>query len=666
MSFAEVRWRSAATMRDAADRFRFPLGIYPGEKDATQEGERNIPPSWRVCDLSPGAWRAGDATSKEKEWLSALLQKADPIAANRLDFFDLKDRFLGDPVDWNRDHDAGIPAPMGFSPAIDYRDYRVTGDAKVVWEPNRHHQLVVLGRAYRASGDTRYAGSAVTMLESWMTQCPFGRGMNWRSPLELAIRLINWVWAYDLILESGTMTGAFRSRFLHAAYLHLWEITRKLSKGSSANNHSIGEAAGVFIASCYFPFMKNAAEWREESKGILEAEIIAQTYPDGGGREQAFGYHLFVLQFFLTAGLVGRKSGTDFTEGYWRRIEKMLEFAGCMAEGGGTPPMFGDCDDGYVLDLGEPRGDLPGLLSTGAALFGRPDFKVWSGSFSEMAEWLLGKNGREKFEALETGSVGDRLESHSYPESGSYLLQYGSRGVENRISVSFDCGELGFKSIAAHGHADVLSVTLRVFGQDILVDPGTYDYFKFPEERNYFRSTRAHNTVEVDGLDQSEMLGPFLWGKRANAKVLRWEPSGNVGTVEGEHDGYSRLDDPVVHRRKVELNSDERILIITDSIRSRKLHVVKIRYQFGEKCDVRKEAVNRYVATHPSGSISMEMNDLLVTSLSRGVESPMEGWVSRGYHQKTPIYTLIGECEAVGDVSLVTTLRILPTPDENA
>ena len=107
----------------------------------------------------------------------------------------------------------------------------MTGDCKLVWEPNRHHHLVVLGRAYRATGDVRYAQAVVEQLQSWLDQCPFGHGMNWRSPLELAIRLINWVWALDLIREAGLLTGRAAARApLHAAWLHLWEIARKFSR----------------------------------------------------------------------------------------------------------------------------------------------------------------------------------------------------------------------------------------------------------------------------------------------------------------------------------------------------------------------------------------------------------------------------------------------------
>src|SRR5439155_27165423 len=110
-------------------------------------------------------------------------------------------------------------------------------------------------------------------LESWMEQCPFGYGMQWRSPLELAIRLINWVWALELIAPSGLLTPALRERITGVAYRHLWEITRKYSRFSSANNHRVGEAAGVFVGSSYFDAFKRSAAWQTESRQILIEEI---------------------------------------------------------------------------------------------------------------------------------------------------------------------------------------------------------------------------------------------------------------------------------------------------------------------------------------------------------------------------------------------------------
>lgn len=129
-----------------------------------------------------------------------------------------------------------------------------------------------------------------------------------------------------------------------------------------------------------------------------------------------------------------------------------------------------------------------------------------------------------------------------------------------------DCAELGLGSIAAHGHADALSIAVRAYGTDVLVDPGTYDYYSHPEWRNHFRSTRAHNTVEIDGLDQSTRLGNFMWGQRAVASCSAWSATQGGHSFEGQHDGYQRLPNPVLHRRRVELDDARREIVVSDEL----------------------------------------------------------------------------------------------------
>jgi hypothetical protein len=656
MSIAEVAWRIQSELRTVTDRGRIALGLLP-KAPATDESSS---PPFRVSDVAVGEWASPGASEAERIWRERLLQRAEAIARHRLSFFDLDERHLGDPIDWNRDHKSGRPSPLVFAASIDYRDFRVTGDAKFVWEPSRHHQLVVLGRAYRASGDPRFAAALVEQLGSWLDQSPFGRGMNWRSPLELAIRLINWVFALDLVDESRLLTGAFRTRVLDAAFLHLWDITRKYSRGSSANNHRIGEAAGVYVATAYFPGLDPSGAMRRESRQILIEEIAAQTYPDGVNREHAVGYHVFVLQFFLVAGIVGRRIGEEFPREYWSAVERMFDFLAALHEGGDSLPMLGDADDGYVLDLADARGLVRGLLSIGGGLFGRGDLKDGGAGETEPVRWLLGREGLARLEA--TPVPADHvLQARAFPDSGHYLLQCGRYGTRERISVTFDCGSLGFGAIAAHGHADALSLTLRAFGADVLVDPGTYDYFTFPAWREYFRSTRAHNTVVIDGLDQSTMLGPFLWGRRAEARRLRWEPAtGGGGVVSGEHDGYAQLKAPVVHRRTVELDAAARTLTIGDELEGLGPHEVAVYFHLAEGCSVARDGENRWRIEVAGGLMTLVLDPALSVQEEVARESPISGWVSRGYHRKVPATTLVGRCRLERTLTLVCRVEVGP------
>ena len=660
MTPRECAWRVASVARDLTDRVRLPLGGYPSERETQEAAEalsRGGPP--RLCDVHPGEWRDAPAGRPERLWHDRVAERARRLIDHRVDIFG-REYDLGSPIDWNRDVVHQRTAPLRFAAAIDYRNVDTAGDAKIVWEPNRHQHLLVLARAYRATGDRAYAAAVLEQLTSWLDQCPFGHGMNWRSPLELAIRVVNWTFALDFIRDSGVPTREMWIRILHAIHLHVWDIARKYSRGSSANNHVIGEAVGVFVASCYFDALPRAAQCRDEAFAILCREIQAQTNSDGGSREQAFAYHLFAAELFLVAALVGRTSGIEFPQAYWRRLESMLSFAAALAEGG-PPPAFGDSDDGYVLDLGGTSA-LGWLCGAGAVLFEQPSLKAVAPTFQEPARWLLGRSSEAAFAAVPKPAAGE-LTSRAFPESGYYVLQCGDPASEDTVSAVVDCGPLGFGALAAHGHADALSVVVRAFGREVLVDPGTFDYFSYPSWRTYFRSTRAHNTVCVDSVDQSVQLGGFLWGGRAHARCLAWQPSANGGLVVGEHDGYRRLRDPLVHRRRVDLDVDldrsTRVMTIRDELICSGAHDVEVLFHFGPSCRIIGAGASDFEIDVDGHVVRLVLDPRLRMSSLHGPDIPVGGWRSRRYHHREAITTLVGAVRVGEQMSLETRITFL-------
>lgn len=660
MTPGEIAWRITALVQALADRVRVPLGIRPSIKKLVADVPlRDVCASFALSDVHPGGWN-NSVRADESAWARTLEDKASRLLEHKMSYLGLEDIYLGKDINWHKDYNSNKVAAVKPCSSVDYRDFSSVGDCKLVWEINRHHHLVILGRAYRATGDIKYAKEILAQIDSWMKSNPFGYGMNWRSPLELAVRLINWVWAVDLIRDSNLIQGDFKTEFLDTVYLHCWDIARKYSYGSSANNHLVGEAAGVFVASCYFTGLPEMDKWRAESRDILCREIMEQTYSDGCIKEQALGYQFFVLGFYLFAGIVGKKAGIDFPAPYWGRIEKMTEFISVLREGGAGLPMFGDCDDGYVLDLGDGPHDTSALLGIGAVLFNRPDFARSAQSYPQSVRWLLESESRGKFSELSGNVENKKLHSHAFMESGIYLLQCEQSTARSKISVFFDCGELGYGSIAAHGHADALSITLRAYETEVFIDPGTYDYFTYPEWRNYFRSTRAHNTVTIDGENQSELTGPFMWSRHAKSRCLAWEANANGGRITAEHDGYMCLTDPVIHRRTVDLNGDDGVLMITDTIQAKKNHNVSIYFHLSELCRIVKiENTKIFVDVDGKGVLLMETDPRLAVEINYGKESPICGWRSKGYHERAKINTIRihgdsqGMCDFVTKVALI-------------
>jgi len=663
MSAGEVLWRVQQTFRDGVDRFVWPRRVRrtswerlaASADNATLTDARIIGPHLNVGDRLVERPSDGDRRS--------VLRRADAALAHRFSFFDLTEVQLGNPVEWNREVKAGKLAPLTFSPRLDYRDTSRVGDCKLVWEPNRHQHLVALGQAYALTHDLRYARELVAQIQSWMAQCPFGFGMNWRSPLELAIRLINWAWALALIEPSGLPSSPLRERILECAYRHMWDIRRKYSRFSSANNHAVGEAAGVFIGASYFRGFGAAGRMRDEARAILHRQIAAQTHDDGGNREQAFGYHLFVLEFFLLCALVGRRIGEEFSAEYLSRLRAMAEFAGAVLAGG-PAVMFGDADDGYVLGIEALKGRLPGLIRSTFTFLGLPgpvpqnnenlDYDFWlTGDIRPRATPAEPDAGCDRTSRGGGAAAGCGLRSMRFPQTGLYLLQ-GSDAEGRKISVTVDGGPLGFDPLAAHGHADALAMTLRIAGVPILIDPGTFDYFTYPAWRSYFRGTRAHNTILVDGLDQSEMSGAFLWGRRASCRCAAWEPNGVGGRVVAEHDGYRALRDPVVHRRTVDLDTRQRTLVVTDELRAERHHTALQVWHLGGGCYSAGEADNVMRIRGEGVHVRFCSDPALELSLHRGETDPIRGWFSPGYHRREPIVTVEGCAEFTGPLTLVT------------
>jgi len=229
MSGAEVVHRLARGVRTVSSQF---ASTALPERDPLATDFRFLPPA---IALSP----------------DALIAAADRVLAGRYSLFDLEDCELGEPPQWNRDPLTHRVAGARRASAIDYRNEREVGNIKYLWEANRHLHLATLAQAHVLSGDSRYAIGIQQQIDSWITQCPVGRGPNWVSALELGIRLINWSITWQLLggsrakLFSTPEGAAFRERWLRSVYEQSRMVVGNLSRFSSANNHLIGEAAGV-------------------------------------------------------------------------------------------------------------------------------------------------------------------------------------------------------------------------------------------------------------------------------------------------------------------------------------------------------------------------------------------------------------------------------------
>ncbi len=590
-------------------------------------------------------------------------EAADSILAGEFRLFGNRAWTLGFPPTWNCDPSTGTQAPLAFGKTLNYRDASVVGNIKYLWEVNRHLELVTLAQAWRLTGEMRFARGCRTLVDSWIGQCPYMKGPNWASSLELALRMVNWSCTWHLldgdqsVLFQDQDGEAFKARWLNAVRQHCHFIAGHLSLHSSANNHLLGELLGLFIGSTTWPCWPESARWRAQAQQAFEEQALLQNGVDGVNKEQAIWYQHEVADMMLLAGLTARANGRDFGRAYWERLEAMLEFIASCMDVGGHVPAFGDSDDAVIVRF-SPNPDFrvyQSLLATGSVLFARSDFKHQGRVFDDKSRWLLGDAAAAKFMALAADASGARLRRRF--EAGGYYVLGSEFETPREVRIVVDAGSLGYLAIAAHGHADALSFTLSVSGCPMLIDPGTYAYHTHRRWRDYFRGTAAHNTVRVDHLDQSVSAGTFLWNRHANARCLSFDLATDREQLVAEHDGYRRLDDPVIHRREITYEREPRVLTVTDQILSASVHHIEILWHFAQECVVTLEGETAR-ATRNGVELRLQWPVSLQAQLVRGSTDPAQGWISNRFDEKVPADTLVVSGRVKGGWRGVSTLTI--------
>lgn len=430
---------------------------------------------------------------------------------------------------WHAAFQSHVDWPFRFSADYSFGADDVPGDIRTNWELNRHFQFVELAKSFYVTGEGSYLTELTDLFGDWNRKNPFMWGPEWSSPMEESIRLINWlVTAAFLEASKSPATDELYEMLCSGAWSMAAHVRQHYSRYSSANNHTIVEAAGVAVASVVFDQM----QWLDEALVILRSEVELQTYADGVNKEQSLHYELFVMEALCLVSHVLNAAGKDLPKSLKDQLLAMARYARACCVGAGTYIGFGDDDEGVILNLGSHKPRYPEYVLAFVTLEIGDGLKwVERVDCCETLDWLYSRNRLEIALRMPL-AVSSAVES--FRDGGVTIARFD----EGRAVLAFDHGALGFGRLAAHGHADALSIQLYVDGEPVLIDPGTYVYNGDRKMRDSFRSTLAHNTVSIGGRNQSEALGPFLWGRRANVSEFKLKESGGRLFMSAEHDGY--------------------------------------------------------------------------------------------------------------------------------
>ncbi|MHA1305388.1 MAG: heparinase II/III family protein, partial [Candidatus Heimdallarchaeaceae archaeon] len=361
--------------------------------------------------------------------------------------------------------------------------------------------------------------------------------------------------------------------------------------------------------------------------------INRQLNPDGTNKEQSFWYLGFVLDAIFHYLLIEDRK--LIPRDVWCRVEKSIEFISEMVLPNGSFPDYGDRDDGYIfrIETAYNESPFPGLLNTGAILFDRPDwyknsfyanqrFKFWSSGIPEAELNRLDCSNQRMFTPKPV--------MQTYPYGGMTLMKWG------KGRLLFRHAPLGLEPTFGHGHADALSILLSWGETPVLIDLGSGQYNKNQVIRNFFRSTIAHNTIEIAGSNQANILGPFLWDKSYKSLLNRTQKEPFL--AEAYHKAYEN-NGGVVHARQIEWPEPERINI-TDSLSDSGGITCKGAFHLGAcKTVKRKETLIEAIFNDFIFSITFPAH--FIIEVYHGSKVPFMGWKSEIYGNWKPISSVL-------------------------
>ena len=577
-----------------------------GQGQTQRDGGRLSPGDFAFC-------RAEDPQLPALEWDEAALAADRPaLLAGEIGALGRPWTWRDDPLIWHEAIDTGRHWPQGFFDDIDHRPGNAIGDVRLAWEPARLQHLIPLGLWAGDPQDPQQDDAAALLerrLRSWCDASPPLQGIHYISAMECGLRIMAVCYAADLARRGLEQRNAFWSLLIDLVAGHAALIEGRLSLYSSAGNHTIAEAVGLLHAAVLLPELPKADQWQARSLTLLTEEIDRQILPDGGSLEQAFWYLLFIVDLAELAVRLLDHKGQACPEVLRAAVRRGRSFLADLGQDRDLWPEVGDKDGGFALS------------------------PYWE---TRPAENRIA-SGLQTFEA-----------------AGYSILRAGKRP---EVSVLLDHGPLGMAPLFGHGHSDALALRLAVDGHALLIDPGTYFYGGEADWRRYFRSTRAHNTVEVDGQDQAKQQGAFQWTKPFACTLIKSE-TGADGCLRllAEHQGYRELG--VLHRRALAVFADGRVLVV-DRLLGEGRHRLALNYH----CDgTLRELEGGWLLESGEVALAIALQGGDCRHFHGSLE-PLAGWRSKAYGTKAPCAQL--QLRYDGDLPHSFTTHLVPKPQSH-
>ncbi|MGG1519526.1 alginate lyase family protein [Paenibacillus oryzisoli] len=422
-----------------------------------------------------------------------------------------------------------------------------------------------LSRAYCLTGGEKYAACFNRIMGDFIDDNPVPVDGSFRAqhctwdPLSVGVRLFMLPEAFITFWGSPSFTPDVKMKMIKSFHEHGSYVR---NYHASHGNHATMQIRGLIQVALLLPEMKVSQAWLSYGLQEMPGYIHQNVYEDGVQFEASPNYHVVVMRDLFELVSLFQALQLPVDDSYRDVLEKMYTALMYMLTPDGLLARFGDTDAHAPLELRD-------AMSLGAYLYGRPDFKFFGHAklpFSLL--WRLGSAAVEAYDRITAESPAATLAS--FPVGG-YIV---SR--QDWTNETLYMGMRAGVGINGHAHSDALSFILFSGGKELLVDSGM-GLFEWNKERKYAVSTRAHNTVVVDGQDQH--VRGLHWNAPPTAACRIWDVRGDARYDYwfASHYGYTRYDDSVIHSRKV-LFVKNRYYLVVDLFEAEAQHVYEQYY----------------------------------------------------------------------------------------
>ena len=441
--------------------------------------------------------------------------KADKILNNEFEFLNKGHNF--NEITWNR----------------------IADEYSTLWlyELNYFNYASLLIGEYNKNQNQKYIDKLLSLMNNWVCNTKFGQNISW-DPYPISRRIVNWINAISYSEKENLISKEISKKIKKSIFEQATFLSSNLEYDLN-NNHLTSDAKALIFAGVFFKG-KKANEWLQKGLKILRNRKKIEILNDGLQDERSSSYLLVTLKDYLEIYLLLKRNNISYDFDLDKTIAEMFDALLNLIRPDLQLPLLNDSVKDYPINPKE-------LMAVAAYLFNRSDFKYCAqGAELNYFESIFSKKEYEEY--INMDSTKPTVKEKLFKDAGYFIYRDGWN-KEDRYLV-FDFDSINPKHCPGHSHSDELSFELYAGGKALLIDPGVYSYHD-PEFREYFKSTRSHNTISINENNKSKLVGNFRVSKTSKSKLLHYKQDDDLTSVKASNIDYKGN----THKRQLDINN---------------------------------------------------------------------------------------------------------------